>query len=239
MATGYTRQSAAEIVTGQVIEASDFNNEFNQLLAAFNASTGHDHSGGTGLAPPISLTLTNTGVAGVLHAKFGGVHTAAADPTANDDTPDYAVGSFWVNTTSKEVFQCVDNTSTAARWVRRQARVITGATTIPTTSYDYAAGYLPGSLVVNSTQGVVYQCIDNSSGAAVWKSLASGRTTSTATDPTVNDDVNDGYLPGSIWVNTTGTGTGFVNISNSAGAAMWARLTFDEGQAILAAQAFS
>jgi hypothetical protein len=33
---GYTRQSASEIVDGEVIQASDFNNEFQQLLAAFN-----------------------------------------------------------------------------------------------------------------------------------------------------------------------------------------------------------
>lgn len=238
MASGYTRQSAAEIVTGQVIEASDFNNEFNQILAAFNGSTGHDHTGGTGLGPPISLTLTNTGVTGILHAKFGGIHTAASDPSATDDTPDYAVGSIWVNTTSKEVFQCVDNTSTAARWVKRQAEVITGATTIPTINDDYSAGYLPGSLIVNTTQDVAYVCLDNTVGAAIWRSLGTGRTTATTTDPTVNDDVNDGYLPGSVWVNTSGN-TVFTNISNSAAAASWVRTSFDEGQAILAAQAFA
>ena len=42
---GYTRQSAADIVSGQVIKAEPINNELNQVLAAFNASTGHKHDG--------------------------------------------------------------------------------------------------------------------------------------------------------------------------------------------------
>ena len=35
MPTWYTRQSSAEIVTDQVIEASDFNNEYNAIASAF------------------------------------------------------------------------------------------------------------------------------------------------------------------------------------------------------------
>jgi hypothetical protein len=50
---GYsTRQST--YTTGDVITASDSNNEFNQLLAAFNASTGHTHDGTAGDGGPIS-----------------------------------------------------------------------------------------------------------------------------------------------------------------------------------------
>ncbi len=37
---GYTRQSAAQIISGEVISASPINAEYNQLLAAFNNSTG-------------------------------------------------------------------------------------------------------------------------------------------------------------------------------------------------------
>lgn len=47
MATGYTRQSAADIVDAAVINASDFNAEFNQLQSTFNTSTGHTHDGVT------------------------------------------------------------------------------------------------------------------------------------------------------------------------------------------------
>ena len=45
---GYTRQSTASIINGSSITAPPINAEFNQLLAAFNASTGHTHNGVTG-----------------------------------------------------------------------------------------------------------------------------------------------------------------------------------------------
>lgn len=50
------------------------------------------------------------------------------------------------------------------------------------------------------------------------------------TDPTVNDDSADGYTPGSIWYNTTGTGEAFLCTNNTAGAAKWIKttLTADE-----------
>jgi len=50
---GYTRQSS--IVDGDVITALLFNNEYNQLLAAFNNSTGHKHDGTAAEGPVIAL----------------------------------------------------------------------------------------------------------------------------------------------------------------------------------------
>ena len=50
---GYTRQSAAQIVSGEVVSASPLNAEFNQVLAAFNNSTGHSHDGTAAEGPPI------------------------------------------------------------------------------------------------------------------------------------------------------------------------------------------
>jgi len=41
-------------------------------------------------------------------------HEATANPTSNDDS--YQIGTVWINTTSDEVFVCVDNTSGAAVW---------------------------------------------------------------------------------------------------------------------------
>tara|TARA_B100000085_G_scaffold253651_1_gene252231 strand:- start:2430 stop:4520 length:2091 start_codon:yes stop_codon:yes gene_type:complete len=52
---GYTRQSAAQIISGEVISASPINAEYNQLLAAFNSSTGHKHDGTAAEGPPIAL----------------------------------------------------------------------------------------------------------------------------------------------------------------------------------------
>ena len=47
MGSTYVRQSSTEIVTGEVINASDFNDEFTQLVSAFAADTGHSHDGTT------------------------------------------------------------------------------------------------------------------------------------------------------------------------------------------------
>ena len=45
MGNTYTRQSSSNIATGLVINAADFNNEFNALVDAFNESSGHTHDG--------------------------------------------------------------------------------------------------------------------------------------------------------------------------------------------------
>ncbi len=50
---GYTRQATANIATGSVIDAADFNNEYNQVQSAFNASTGHSHDGTAAEGAPI------------------------------------------------------------------------------------------------------------------------------------------------------------------------------------------
>ena len=50
---GYTRQST--YTDGDVINASDSNDEFDQLLAAFNNSTGHKHDGTAAEGPVIGL----------------------------------------------------------------------------------------------------------------------------------------------------------------------------------------
>ena len=57
MGATYTRQSGTEIVDGEVINASDFNNEFNQLLAFAAASTGHTHDGTTAEGGPVTKLL--------------------------------------------------------------------------------------------------------------------------------------------------------------------------------------
>ena len=52
MGATYTRQST--YTEGDIIQASDTNDEFDQLLAAFAASTGHTHDGTVGEGGPIS-----------------------------------------------------------------------------------------------------------------------------------------------------------------------------------------
>ena len=45
MGATYTRQSASAIATGEVIQASHSEDEFDQLVLAFTADSGHSHDG--------------------------------------------------------------------------------------------------------------------------------------------------------------------------------------------------
>ena len=45
MGTTYTRQSESAIASGEVIQASHIEDEFDQLVLAFTADTGHSHDG--------------------------------------------------------------------------------------------------------------------------------------------------------------------------------------------------
>ncbi len=73
MGTGYVRQSAASITDGATIQASHFNNEYNQLESAFNATTGHTHDGTTGEGPLIILSGGGVGITGTLAVGNGGI----------------------------------------------------------------------------------------------------------------------------------------------------------------------
>jgi len=58
MGANYTRQST--YADGDTISAADTNDEFNQLLAAFAASTGHTHDGTAAEGGPISALASNS-----------------------------------------------------------------------------------------------------------------------------------------------------------------------------------
>lgn len=123
MGTGYTRQSAAEIDDGNTIQAADLEAEFDQIQAAFNATTGHTHDATSGEGPKISLTTSISGMLPVANGGTAGIHklNGTTAPTVNDDTgSNYAVGSLWVDTTNDLVYVCVDNSSGAAVWRRMQ-----------------------------------------------------------------------------------------------------------------------
>ena len=116
---GYTRQSIASIINGGDITAPPLNAEFNQLLAAFNASSGHLHDGTTGNAPKINLT---TSVSGILPAANGGTGGAnkfdatSAPTVTNDNSENYVPGSLWENVNNGRVYICVGNATGAAVW---------------------------------------------------------------------------------------------------------------------------
>ena len=66
---GYTRQAANNIVANNIINANDFNDEFNAIESAFSASTGHTHDGTAAggarvleIGPAGDLNVTSTQV---------------------------------------------------------------------------------------------------------------------------------------------------------------------------------
>ena len=81
---GYTRQSAASIVNGSAITAPPLNAEFNQVLAALAASTGHKHDGTTaegGYVPLIADSdAKNKIVADQTNNRFGVFVEVSANP---------------------------------------------------------------------------------------------------------------------------------------------------------------
>jgi len=82
MGDTYTRQSSATIVDGGTIEASHFNAEFDQLLAAFAASSGHTHDGTAGEGGPITKLLGTSITVG--DATAGTDITVTFDGETND-----------------------------------------------------------------------------------------------------------------------------------------------------------
>ena len=94
MGATYTRQSS--YTDGDVIQAADTNNEFDQLLAAFASSSGHTHDGGTGEGGPITKML---GTSLTLGDGSDSDITVTFNTNANDGTYDL----FWYLHNGKKV----------------------------------------------------------------------------------------------------------------------------------------
>jgi cytoskeletal protein CcmA (bactofilin family) len=82
MGDTYTRQSSSTIVDGTTIEAAHFNNEFDQLVAAFAVSSGHTHDGTTAEGGPVTKLLGTAITIG--DATAGTDITVTFDGESND-----------------------------------------------------------------------------------------------------------------------------------------------------------
>ena len=203
---GYVRQSSGSIVNGSAITAPPLNAEFNQLLAAFNAASGHSHSGATGDAPKISLTSSVVGYLPLANGGVGGKNNVTnSSPTTGDDNADgYAPGSIWENSTTGRVYICVGNSSGAAVW-RELAQVTGGSAILPETTNSVDLGsntlrfqdlFLSGG--ISAAGNVAIGGTLNTTGLATFANLsATGTTTITSVD------LNSGVIDNAVIGNST------------------------------------
>ena len=143
---GYVRQSVADIVTGLVVEAAPINNEYNAILAAMHASTGHNHDGTTGGGAKIHL-VNSIDTATKLRLAYGGT---------NADLSAAPVGS------------SLTVSSTGATGALSHIKNNLTATAAPAVTDDSASGYTYLSQWLNTTAGTLYVLTDPTVGAAVW-----------------------------------------------------------------------
>ena len=152
---GYTRQTT--FTTGNTIEVADFNNEFNQLLAAFNNTTGHKHDG-----------------------------TAAEGPVINliGDTLATPLNKILVDTASNHLEFYVDVSSAAVQQLRIQdgaiVPILDNDIDLGTGSLEFKDAYFDGTvnldtLVIGTSTGVTSVDTDLTSVSASDDTLASAK----------------------------------------------------------------
>ena len=208
---GYTRQSTATIINGAGITAPPLNAEFNQIVSAFNSSSGHTHTGGTGDGPQIPLATSVTGYLPLANGGVGGKNNVTnAIPTANDDSGDgYAPGSLWENSSTGRIYVCVGNNSGAAVWRELVQQNLAGAMI---TDVDINGGDIDGTDIgsasvgtgsfstINASGNITGNLVGNSAGVhngAVTGNVT-GNITSSGTSTFGAIDVNGGAIDGTI-----------------------------------------
>lgn len=111
MGTGYTRNDTGNnIADGNVINASDLDGEFDAIVAAFNASTGHSHDGSTGEGPQIGAAgIANNAIA--LGTKTTGNYVATIVGGVGVDSTGATTGEGIAHTLSIDLNELTTSTA--------------------------------------------------------------------------------------------------------------------------------
>lgn len=116
------------------------------------------------------------------YAAIAGLVISDVAPTVNDDTDHgYNRTTLWFDTTTGALYLSISDTLRAAVW-RELITALRAPNAIaapkvnrtagePTATDDTDAGYAPGSIWVNSSDGGVFICTDATADAAVWEEL--------------------------------------------------------------------
>jgi hypothetical protein len=151
-------------------------------------------------------------------------YSATTAPGVNDDLDlHYAPGSVWLDTTNNNLYVCKSAANGAAVWVKRAAHNNYSATAAPTANDDLDLHYAPGSVWLDTTNHAVYVCKSAADGAAVWYLRAGHNNYAAGAAPTVNDDIDLYYAPGSTWIDTTNHDV-YMCESAANGAAVWKKV---------------
>ena len=180
MGTTYTRQESGNITDGSTIEASHFNNEFNQIESAFASSTGHTHDGTTGEGGPITkllgtaLTIGDGTAATDIAVTFDGETNDGLLTWMEDEDYFKFSDDILVNSTEKLYFQ--DTGTYVYSSTDGQLDVISDGAVVIDAASDITLD-ADGADIVLKDGGTTYGSLTNSSGELIIKS---GSTPTTA-----------------------------------------------------------
>jgi len=140
---------------------------------------------------------------GIVPNNTGGVQNqfeGSAPPDSNTDNEDtgYTAGSLWFDANNGDLYICLFSEPGSADWITiplgSSAQNNYSANIAPTANDDNTTGYSKGSKWFNTVSSLLYECVDNGTGAAVWTVINSNvgyknlvlRFTQTGTDaPTI------------------------------------------------------
>ena len=195
---GYTRQDTANnIANGNVIDADDFDAEYNALENAFNESTGHKHDGTAGEGAPI----TKVGPSQDLIVSASSVLPKTTNTLDLGSSGAKFKDSFFDGTVTTDDLSVTGGSVLTGNATVGGTLGVTGATTLSSTAA------ITGNTTVGGTLGVTGASTLNS--AAVTNNATVGGTLGVTGNSTIGGTLGvTGQITGNVTGDLTGNVTG-------------------------------
>ncbi len=158
---------------------------------------------------------------------------ATTAPTADDDSGDgYTVGSRWHDVTNGKAYVCLDSTSTAAVWIETTAGAAGGEANTASNTGSSGIGIFKQktgvALELYKLLGIDGITVELDGSDKINIKLSAKPKFDATSAPTVDNDVDEGYSAGSLWVDVT-NGKAYVCLDSTDGAAVWFDITQSGG----------